>query len=86
LKVNLAVSPVNNVRQVGNLKSIKKLMVKTVLPNGKEIELFPAPMDTEFLKKRNNVMDMSPSLGAHNDKIFNEAGISNNEVSRDKTK
>jgi crotonobetainyl-CoA:carnitine CoA-transferase CaiB-like acyl-CoA transferase len=75
LMLGLAVSPVNDVKQVGELDFIKKLMVKTVLPNGKEVMLFPAPMDTDFLKERNNVMSLPPRLGEHNDKIFREAGI-----------
>ncbi|MCP3931282.1 MAG: CoA transferase [Bacteroidetes bacterium] len=72
---NLAVAPVNDVKQVGQLDFIKKLMVKTVLPNGKEVELYPAPMNTDYLKKRNNVMSLPPRLGEHNEKIFREIGI-----------
>lgn len=72
---NLAVAPVNDVTQVGELDFIKKLMVKTVLPNGKEVMLFPAPMETEYLTKINNVMSLPPTLGEHNDSIFKEAGI-----------
>jgi len=75
LMLGLAVAPVNDVKQVGELDFIKKLMVKTVLPNGKEVMLFPAPMDTDYLKERNNVMSLPPRLGEHNDKIFKEAGI-----------
>jgi len=75
LMLGLAVAPVNDVKQVGELDFIKKLMVKTVLPNGKEVMLFPAPMDTDFLKERNNVMGLPPRLGEHNDKIFKEAKI-----------
>ena len=72
---NLAVAPVNDVQQVGELDFLKKLMVKTILPNGKEVMLFPAPMDTDFLKENNNIMNLPPRLGEHNDKIFKEAGI-----------
>jgi crotonobetainyl-CoA:carnitine CoA-transferase CaiB-like acyl-CoA transferase len=75
LMQGLAVSPVNDIKQVGELDFIKKLMVKTVLPNGTEVMLFPAPMDTDYLKERNNVMSLPPRLGEHNDKIFKEAGI-----------
>ncbi len=75
LMLGLAVAPVNDVKQVGELDFIKKLMVKTVLPNGKEVMLFPAPMDTDYLKERNNLMSLPPRLGEHNDKIFKEAGI-----------
>jgi len=41
----------------------------------KEVKLFPAPMDTKFLKENQNVMGLPPRLGEHNEKIFNEAGI-----------
>lgn len=75
LKNNLAVSPVNDVKQVSELDYIKKLMVKTILPNGKEVELCPAPMNTEFLNQKNNVMTIPPKLGEHNEEIFKEAGI-----------
>ncbi len=75
LSLGLAVAPVNDVKQVGELDFIKKLMVKTVLPNGEEVMLFPAPMDTDYLKERNNVMSLPPRLGEHNDKVFKEAGI-----------
>lgn len=71
----LAVAPVNDVKQVGELDFINKLMVKTVLPNGKEVGLFPAPMNTDYLKEKDNVMGLPPRLGEHNDKIFKEAGI-----------
>ena len=69
----LAVAPVNDPKQVGEIDFIKKLMVKTILPNGKEVKLFPAPMDTKFLKENQNVMGLPPRLGEHNEKIFNEA-------------
>ena len=75
LLLGLAVAPVNDVKQVGELDFIKKLMVKTVLPNGKEVMLFPAPMDTDYLKENNNLMSLPPRLGEHNNKIFKEAGI-----------
>jgi len=71
----LAVAPVNDVKQVGELSFIKELMVKTVLPNGREVSLFPAPMCTDFLRENDNVMGLPPRLGEHNDKIFKEAGI-----------
>ncbi len=71
----LAVAPVHDVKQVGKLDFINKLMVKTILPNGKEVALFPAPMDTEYLKANNNIMKLPPRLGEHNSKIFQEAGI-----------
>ncbi len=72
---NLAIAPVNDVKQVSELDFVKIKMVKTILPNGKEVGLYPAPMDTEFLKENNNLMSLPPMLGQHNLKIFHEAGI-----------
>lgn len=75
LTFGLAVAPVNDVKQVGALDFIKKLMVKTVLPNGKNVALSPAPMNTEYLEANNYMMKLPPRLGEHNSKIFQEAGI-----------
>jgi crotonobetainyl-CoA:carnitine CoA-transferase CaiB-like acyl-CoA transferase len=72
---NLAVAPVNDVKKVGKLDFIREKMVKTVLPNGEEVKLFTAPMDTEYLKENNNVMGLPPRLGEHNNKIFKECKI-----------
>ncbi len=71
----LAVAPVNNIKQVGEMDMIKSSMVKTMLPNGEEVGLFPAPMDTDFLKNNQNRMELPPRLGEHNKKIFEECGI-----------
>ena len=75
LTYGLAVAPVNDVKQVGALDFIKKLMVKTILPNGKNVALSPAPMNTEYLEANNYMMKLPPRLGEHNSKIFQEAGI-----------
>ncbi|RKY94434.1 MAG: CoA transferase [Ignavibacteriae bacterium] len=72
---NLAVAPVNDVKKVGELDFIREKMVKTVLPNGEEVKLFTAPIDTEYLKENNNVMGLPPRLGEHNNKIFKECKI-----------
>ena len=72
----LAVSPVNDIKQVSELDFIDQTMVTTTLPNGKQVKLFPAPMDTDYLRTNHNNMKMAPKLGEHNEKIFREAGIS----------
>lgn len=67
----LAVAPVNDIKQVGNLDFIKKIMIKTILPDGKKIELFPAPMETDYLRENNYIMKFAPRLGENNFEIFN---------------
>ncbi|MDO8366664.1 MAG: CoA transferase [Saprospiraceae bacterium] len=75
LEQGLAVAAVNDIKQVAALDFIEKLMVKTVLPGGKEVALFPAPMKTEYLEANNYRMNPPPRLGEHNNQIFQEAGI-----------
>jgi len=80
LMSGLAVAPVNDIKQVSELDFISKLMVTTTLPNGKKVPLFPAPMETSYLRNNENEMKMAPKLGEHNDRIFKEAGIESEKV------
>jgi len=76
LDARLAVAPVNSVKQVGELDFVDKMMVKTELPTGESVKLFPAPMNTDFLESNNYTMPLPPRLGEHNHKILKEAGLS----------
>ena len=80
LENNLAVAPVNSVKQVGELDFVRKLMVKTRLPDGREIELFPSPMNTEYLSEHHNMLTCAPKLGEHNHKVLSEIGYSEKDV------
>ncbi|MFH1319954.1 MAG: CoA transferase [Bacteroidota bacterium] len=82
LENNMAVSPVNSIQNVANLDFIKKLMVKTHLPSNRQVDLFPSPMNTEFLKNCNNILKCAPRLGEHNEKILIEAGLDKNEIKK----
>ncbi len=81
LQNNLAVAPVSTVKDVSRLELIKKIMIKTKLPNGKEAKLFPAPINTEYLAKNNNTLSCAPKLGEHNDSVLLEAGLTKTEIS-----
>ena len=80
LENNLAVSPVNNVKNVANMDLIDELMVETKLPNGKNAKMFPAPMNTDFLNKNNNILPCAPKLGEQNESVFLEAGLTNEDI------
>ncbi len=80
LLAGLAVAPVNSVEDVGKLDFIDKLMVKTTLSSGKEVKLFPAPMDTEYLAENDYEMGAPPRLGEHNSKVLKECGMQDNEI------
>lgn len=82
LKNGLAVAPVHTPKQVGQQDFIDKLMIKTKLSSGRYVKLFPAPMNTEYLEKNNNVMAAPPRLGEHNDSILAEAGITQEEINQ----
>ncbi len=85
LRENLAVAPVNSTRQVSDLEFVKKIMIKTELPSnssgtGKEVALFPAPMNTEFLAQNEHRLSCAPRLGQHNKSILQEAGLTATEI------
>jgi crotonobetainyl-CoA:carnitine CoA-transferase CaiB-like acyl-CoA transferase len=72
LSINLSVAPVNSVKEVASLEFISKKLVKTKLPDGKIVSLFPPAVETEFLKKMEYCLSLAPHLGEHNEKIISE--------------
>src|ERR1035437_2202553 len=81
LSIDLAVSPVNTIKDVASLEFISKEMLKTKMPDGKTVSLFPPSGETEFLKKNNNILTCAPRLGEQNKKVYAEAGFSEVEIS-----
>jgi len=78
--LNLAAAPVNSIKQVSELDFAKDNMLKTVLPSGKEVSLFPCAYATEYLQKQRNKLKCAPRLGEDNVKVFGEIGIGEGEV------
>ena len=79
---NLVIAPINTTQDVANLEFIKKNMLKTQMPSGKQIALFPPPVSTEFLSKKNNTLTCAPRLGEHNDSILSEIGFCREEIEK----
>ncbi len=80
LTINLSVSPVSTIKDVASLEFVSKELLKTVLPNGKTVSLFPSSTETDFLKNNNNTLSCAPHLGEQNTKIFTEAGFTEAEI------
>ena len=80
--LNLAVSPVNSVKDVSQLDFIDRNMLKTILPSGKTVKLFPAPVSTDFLADHEMTMKCAPKLGQHNDTVFREIGLAPDEIAK----
>ncbi|TAL69973.1 MAG: CoA transferase [Bacteroidetes bacterium] len=78
----LAVAPVNTIPDVANLEFVRKNMLKTNLPSGETVELFPASMNTDFLNQREMNLDIAPRLGEHNERIFKEIGLSSEDIEK----
>ena len=74
LTLNLSVAPVNNIKEVASLDFISKKLLKTKLPDGKIVSLFPPAVETEFLKEIGYCLSLAPHLGEHNEKIISEIG------------
>lgn len=80
LKNNLAVSPVNTTKGVSELDFVRDNMLKTRLPSGQTVELFPTAVRTEFLDSNSNLMKCAPRLGEDNEKVYTEIGLSTDDI------
>lgn len=72
LSINLSVAPVNTIKEVASLEFISKKLLKTILPDGRIVSLFPPASETEFLKEKGYCLSLAPHLGEHNEKIISE--------------
>jgi len=79
-ELNLVIAPINSTKDVAKLDFVENNMLKTRLPSGREVALFPPPVNTEFLSDNNNTLKCAPRLGEHNDAILNEIGFSKKEI------
>ena len=70
LSINLSVAPVNTIKDVASLEFISKKLLKTKLPDGKTVSLFPPAVETEFLKEKGYFLTLAPHLGEQNAKII----------------
>ena len=82
---NLAVAPVNTTSDVAKLDFVRNNMMKTTLPSGKTVPLFPAPFVNDYLRKINFTFKCSPRLGEHNNLIYKEIGYSEFQIDELKT-
>ena len=79
-ELNLVIAPINSTKDVAKLDFVEKNMLKTKLPSGREVALFPPPVNTEFLSQNKNTLKCAPRLGEHNQTILKEAGFSKEEI------
>ena len=54
--------------------------MKTILPNGKEAELFPPSYNTTFIEENNFTLKCSPRLGEQNEIVMKQIGLSEDEI------
>ncbi len=80
LSLNMAVAPVNTVKQVAELEFVNKYMIKTNLPEGKEVKLSPPSHNTDFLEKNNFSLKCSPRLGEQNEIVLKEIGMNKTQI------
>lgn len=82
LSISLSVAPVNSIKNVADLDFITQSMMKTKLPNGKEVKLSPPSYTTEFLEKNNFSLSCSPRLGEQNKLVYKQIGITDSELEK----
>ena len=79
LCINLSVSPINTIKEVASLEFIAREMLKTKMPDGRVVSLFPPSFETAFLKTNNNTLTCAPRLGEQTRKVIAEAGYTIDE-------
>ncbi|MBM2814206.1 MAG: CoA-transferase protein [Ignavibacteria bacterium] len=77
---NLVVAPINTVKDVATQEFVTKNFIKMQLPSGEQANLFPAPINTDFLDSKNMTLEFPPHLGEHNSKILHEVGLNDSEI------
>jgi crotonobetainyl-CoA:carnitine CoA-transferase CaiB-like acyl-CoA transferase len=82
MNLNLAVAPINSIKQVAALEAFQSDLLKTMLPNGKEAVLQPPSHTTSFLKSCSNKLNCAPRLGEHNREVLAEAGFTDGEIAK----
>ncbi len=80
LSINLSVSPVNTIKDIAAMEFVSKELLKTKLPDGRIVSLFPSSTETEFLKKNNYTLSCAPHLGEQNNIVYTEAGFEDDEI------
>lgn len=83
--LNLAVAPVHSTADVAKLDFVRNNMMKTQLPSGKTVPLFPAPIMTGYLAEVDYTLPCAPRLGEHNNLIYKEIGFSDSQIDELKT-
>ncbi|MFA6571216.1 MAG: CaiB/BaiF CoA-transferase family protein [Bacteroidota bacterium] len=82
LENNLAAAPVNTIQDLVRLDFVKNNMLKTELPSGKEANLFPPALKTDYLNSKDMKLNCAPRLGEHNEKILEEIALSDEEIEK----
>jgi len=82
ISLNLSAAPVNTVKEVALLPFVDVCMMKTTIPNGKEVKLSPPSYNTAFLEKNNFLLNCPPRLGEQNNKVYQQIGITEKEIEK----
>ncbi|MFC2114440.1 CaiB/BaiF CoA transferase family protein [Bacteroidota bacterium] len=78
--LNMAVAPVHTTTEVSKLDFVKNNMMKTTLPSGRKVPLFPAPVANDYLAEVDFSFNCPPRLGEHNNLIFRESGLTDSQI------
>ena len=68
-------SAVNAVSAVREMPGIREYLTRTQLPDGRDVRLPPAAVETE-----RRTLSLAPRYGEHTRKILEEAGLEHSEI------
>lgn len=82
LSLDLSVAPISSIKEVAALEYVNSVMLKTNLPDGKQVKLSPPSHSTKFLDKNNFSLKCSPRLGEQNIPVLKECGLEESEIKK----
>lgn len=81
--ITVPVSRINSVAELIAEPSVKRRLISTVDPKTKfGVTLTPPPYMTSFLESNNRQMTFPPRLGEHNSELYNQIGLSEQNIDK----
>ncbi len=73
-------APITPIEEVMDLPFVERALLRTRAPDGREIRLPPAAVDTPFLEQTGARLDFAPAYGEHTTAVLSEAGLDGDEI------
>ncbi len=73
-------APISRIEEVADLPFVAPDLLRTTAPDGREVRLPPAAVDTEYLDAVSGHLPFAPNYGAHTGSLLAEVGVAASEL------